>query len=260
MIPGELFSAPGEIEINAGRPTVTLTVANTGDRPIQVGSHYHFYETNTALAFDREQARGCRLDIPAGTAMRFEPGQSREVRLVGYGGAPCRRLQRQGSTGSCDCPMPMRMPRAAYAAMFGPTTGDRLQLADTELVIEIESDRTIYGEKVKFGGGKVIRDGMGQSTEGAGGGHAPDIIKLCGLPNVLPSSTNPTWPFTVNTVDEHLDILMVCHHLARASPRTWPSPRAGSGAKRSPPKTSSTTSTPSARCRPTARRWVGSAR
>ncbi|MGC2200683.1 MAG: urease subunit beta [Stellaceae bacterium] len=87
MIPGEMFAAAGEIEINVGRATVTLTVANTGDRPIQVGSHYHFYETNAALAFDREQARGYRLDIPAGTAMRFEPGQSREVRLVAYGGA-----------------------------------------------------------------------------------------------------------------------------------------------------------------------------
>ena len=87
MIPGELFVAEGEIEINSGRPTVTLTVANTGDRPIQVGSHYHFYETNAALAFDREQARGCRLDIPAGTARRFEPGQTREVTLVAYAGA-----------------------------------------------------------------------------------------------------------------------------------------------------------------------------
>jgi len=87
MIPGELFAAPGDIELNAGRPAVTLTVANTGDRPIQVGSHYHFYETNAALAFDRERARGCRLDIPAGTATRFEPGQSREVRLVAYAGA-----------------------------------------------------------------------------------------------------------------------------------------------------------------------------
>ena len=86
VIPGELFTASGDIEINAGRPTVTLTVANTGDRPIQVGSHYHFYETNTALAFDREQARGYRLDIPAGTATRFEPGQTREVRLVAYAG------------------------------------------------------------------------------------------------------------------------------------------------------------------------------
>jgi urease beta subunit len=87
MIPGELFAEPGDIEINAGRPTVTLMVANTGDRPIQVGSHYHFYETNLALRFDREQARGYRLDIPAGTATRFEPGQSREVRLVAYAGA-----------------------------------------------------------------------------------------------------------------------------------------------------------------------------
>ena len=87
MIPGELFAADGEIEMNSGRPTVTLVIANTGDRPIQVGSHYHFYETNAALAFDRERARGFRLDIPAGTAVRFEPGQSREVRLVAYAGA-----------------------------------------------------------------------------------------------------------------------------------------------------------------------------
>ena len=87
MIPGELFPAAGDIELNVGRPTVTLTIANTGDRPIQVGSHYHFFETNEALAFDRGQARGMRLNIPAGTAVRFEPGQSREVMLVAYGGA-----------------------------------------------------------------------------------------------------------------------------------------------------------------------------
>jgi urease subunit beta len=86
MIPGEMLPADGEIEMNAGRQTVTLTVANTGDRPIQVGSHYHFYETNAALQFDRAQARGFRLDIPAGTATRFEPGQTREVRLVAYAG------------------------------------------------------------------------------------------------------------------------------------------------------------------------------
>ena len=86
MIPGELFIADGDIELNVGRPTVTLTVANTGDRPIQVGSHYHFFETNAALQFDRDKARGFRLDIPAGTATRFEPGQSREVRLVAYAG------------------------------------------------------------------------------------------------------------------------------------------------------------------------------
>jgi urease subunit beta len=86
MIPGELLPADGDIELNTGRATVTLTVANTGDRPIQVGSHYHFYETNSALQFDRDRARGCRLDIPAGTAVRFEPGQSREVQLVAYAG------------------------------------------------------------------------------------------------------------------------------------------------------------------------------
>ena len=86
MIPGEIMPATGEIELNAGRPTVTLTVANSGDRPIQVGSHYHFFETNEALTFDRDQARGMRLNIPAGTAVRFEPGQSREVALVAYGG------------------------------------------------------------------------------------------------------------------------------------------------------------------------------
>jgi urease subunit beta len=86
MIPGEMMAAPGEIELNAGRETVTLSVENTGDRPIQVGSHYHFFETNSSLRFDRAQSRGFRLDIPAGTAVRFEPGQSRTVNLVAYGG------------------------------------------------------------------------------------------------------------------------------------------------------------------------------
>ena len=86
MIPGEIIPADGEIVLNAGRETVTLTVANTGDRPVQVGSHYHFAETNAALDFDREAARGMRLDIPAGSAVRFEPGQSREVTLVAYAG------------------------------------------------------------------------------------------------------------------------------------------------------------------------------
>ena len=86
MIPGEVFPAEGTIELNAGQPSITLMVANTGDRPVQVGSHYHFAETNPCLSFDREAARGMRLDIAAGTAVRFEPGQSREVRLTPYGG------------------------------------------------------------------------------------------------------------------------------------------------------------------------------
>jgi urease subunit beta len=86
MIPGAILCKEGEIELNAGRPVVTLEVKNTGDRPIQVGSHYHFFETNEALSFDRAQARGMRLDIPAGTATRFEPGKEYTVRLVPYGG------------------------------------------------------------------------------------------------------------------------------------------------------------------------------
>lgn len=86
MIPGEVIPAAGDIELNAGATQLVLEVANTGDRPIQVGSHYHFFETNAGLRFDREKARGMRLDIAAGTAVRFEPGQAREVRLVPIGG------------------------------------------------------------------------------------------------------------------------------------------------------------------------------
>lgn len=86
MIPGELFPAEGDIELNAGQPSIEMDVANTGDRPIQVGSHYHFAETNGGLSFDRDAARGMRLDIPAGTAVRFEPGQTKRVRLVPYRG------------------------------------------------------------------------------------------------------------------------------------------------------------------------------
>jgi len=435
MIPGELLPAAGEIELNAGADRMTLTVANTGDRPVQVGSHYHFAETNPGLEFDRAAALGRRLDIPAGTAVRFEPGQTREVTLVPYAGTRTVYGFNQKVMGELPAVVPGKgnvpprtMARAAYAGMFGPTVGDRLRLADTELFLEVEKDFTTYGEEVKFGGGKVIRDGMGQSqvsraegavdlvitnatvldhtgvfkadigirdgrivgigkagnpdvqpgvdivigpgtealagegkiltaggldvhihficpqqvddalasgittmmgggtgpatgtnattctpgpwnimrmlqaaegipinlgffgkgnaalpraleeqiaagacglklhedwgttpaaidcclsvadamdiqvmihtdtlnesgfvehsiaafkgrtihafhTEGAGGGHAPDIIKVCGEANVLPSSTNPTRPFTVNTVDEHLDMLMVCHHL-----------------------------------------------
>ncbi len=86
MIPGEVIAAAGEIELNAGRPTIVIEVANTGDRPIQVGSHYHFFETNEGLSFDRDMTRGMRLDIPAGTAVRFEPGQTRQVTLIPLGG------------------------------------------------------------------------------------------------------------------------------------------------------------------------------
>jgi urease subunit beta len=87
MVPGQIFAASGEIVLNKDRPAISLTVANTGDRPVQVGSHYHFAETNPALSFDRQAALGHRLDIPAGTAVRFEPGQSRDVLLIPYAGA-----------------------------------------------------------------------------------------------------------------------------------------------------------------------------
>jgi urease beta subunit len=101
VIPGEILAADGTITLNEGRPTVTLLVANAGDRPVQVGSHYHFFETNAALRFDRELSRGCRLDIPAGSAVRFEPGQSREVTLVPYAG---RRIV-HGFNGLIDGPL-----------------------------------------------------------------------------------------------------------------------------------------------------------
>jgi urease beta subunit len=99
MIPGELIAQDGDLELNAGRETVMLTVANAGDRPIQVGSHYHFAETNAALAFDRAAARGFRLNIPAGTAVRFEPGQSRTVELVALAGALRTRATRRAPAG-----------------------------------------------------------------------------------------------------------------------------------------------------------------
>jgi urease subunit beta len=99
MIPGEYFIQSGEIELNKGRRTVTLTVANSGDRPIQVGSHYHFFETNPALRFDRKKARGMRLDIAAGTAVRFEPGQARDVTLVAVAGNRTIYGFRQGIMG-----------------------------------------------------------------------------------------------------------------------------------------------------------------
>jgi len=110
MIPGELLVAAGDIELNAGRRTVRLTVANTGDRPIQVGSHFHFFETNDALQFDRSAARGFRLHIAAGTAVRFEPGQEREVELVALGGDRIVCGFNAGVMGRLDTKLPQRKP------------------------------------------------------------------------------------------------------------------------------------------------------
>ncbi|HBH33085.1 MAG TPA: urease subunit alpha, partial [Psychrobacter sp.] len=480
MKAGEYKIKAGEMILNAGRSVQTIEVVNTGDRPIQIGSHYHFYEVNDALSFDRETTKGYRLNILSGTAVRFEPGQAREVELVAIAG----KREVYGFAGRVMGPVDIKrtgstsqklIDRRIHAEHFGPTTGDKVRLADTNLWLEVEYDLTSQidhdidtdkthpldsnvdsilisgsedgslkssesnpqssanvsiGEEVKFGGGKVIRDGMGQSqllanevadtiitnalivdytgiykadvaikegrisgigkagnpdiqpgvtlpigaateiiagegkiltaggidthihfiapqqcetalmsgvttmfgggtgpaqgtlattctpgpyhiqsmlkatdslpmnigllgkgnvslpqpiveqieagavglklhedwgttpqaidnstsiadeydvqvaihtdtlnesgylestlgafkercihtfhTEGAGGGHAPDILKAIGQSHVLPSSTNPTRPFTVNTIDEHLDMLMVCHHLSPA--------------------------------------------
>src|SRR6266851_2710215 len=184
MKPGEIVTAPGELELNKGRNPITIEVANTGDRPIQVGSHYHFFETNDALKFDRKRAKGMRLDIAAGTAVRFEPGQSRTVRLTPYmGGRESHGFQAKvsGKLGPIvkvgpSNQGPTRISRSAYAHMFGPTTGDKVRLADTDLFIEVERDHTTYGEEVKFGGGKVIRDGMGQSQRTRAQGAVDTVI------------------------------------------------------------------------------------
>merc|ERR1711879_743748 len=149
--------------------TRTLRVENTGDRPIQVGSHYHFAETNPALSFDRDAALGYHLNIASGTAVRFEPGQGREVTLVEFAGK--REIygfrgdvmgQLPDAEGADDATVAATMDRTAYAQMFGPTVGDKVRLGDTDLWIQVEQDFTVYGDEVKFGGGKVIRDGMGQ--------------------------------------------------------------------------------------------------
>ncbi|KAL6875740.1 hypothetical protein ACP4OV_013253 [Aristida adscensionis] len=439
--PGEIHYNSGRIVLNLHRRALTLKVVNKADRPVQIGSHYHFIEANPYLIFDRQRAYGMRLNIPAGTAVRFEPGDSKRITLVSIGGHKVIRGGNGIADGAVDSshlnevmqmitangfgheddpdsregiigngPLDYAVDHEKYASMYGPTTGDKIRLGDTDLFAEIEKDFAIYGDECIFGGGKVLRDGMGQATgypasscldtvitnaividytgiykadigikdgiivaigkagnpdvmdgvhsnmivgvtkcfksilkrgittlvgggtgpahgtcattctpapsqmklmlqstdqlainmgftgkgntakpdglaeiikagamglklhedwgstpaaidnclsvaeafdiqvnihtdtlnesgcvehtiaafkdraihtyhsEGAGGGHAPDIIKVCGVKNVLPSSTNPTRPFTSNTVDEHLDMLMVCHHLDKNIP------------------------------------------
>ena len=460
--PGEVFPVTGhDIVLNSGRPCVGVPVTNTGDRPIQVGSHYHFAETNGLLRFDREVSIGLRLNVPAGTAVRFEPGETKTVPLVPIAGNKIVKggnnlidgkvagadftaiMAKMAAGGFLHQPLPtppttlppVTISRNKYVSMYGPTVGDQIRLGDTNLFVQVEKDYTVYGDECKFGGGKTLREGMGQQSgvasehtldtvitnaliidytgiikadvgiknnvivgvgkagnpdvmegvtpglvvgvnteaiagegliltaggldthihficpqiateavasglttllgggtgpasgscattctpspnhvammlkssdafplnfaftgkgntakpeglqdiidagavgmklhedwgttpaaidccltvaekndvavtihtdtlnesccveksvqafkgrtihtyhsEGAGGGHAPDIIKICGEKEVLPSSTNPTRPYTVNTVDEHLDMLMVCHHLDNSIP------------------------------------------
>ena len=145
---------------------------------MQVGSHCHFFEVNRWLAFDRAAAYGMRLNIAAGTAVRFEPGDTREVELVALGGTREVVGLNQLVEGPLDeekvkvaalkavaafSSRTMKIDRRTYADHYGPTTGDRIRLADTDLIVRIEHDATSYGDEAKFGGGKVIRDGMGQS-------------------------------------------------------------------------------------------------
>mmetsp|Transcript_3700 Transcript_3700/g.8868 ORF Transcript_3700/g.8868 Transcript_3700/m.8868 type:complete len:872 (+) Transcript_3700:582-3197(+) len=186
---GGVHTLDGDLVLNKGRDGVMCKVTNTGDRPIQVGSHYHFIETNGLLSFDRELSLGRRLNIPAGTAVRFEPGESKAVPLVAIAG---NRIVRGGNNivdGTADGPAalakamknvvdggflhvkalgapapapPLLITRAKYAAMYGPTVGDRVRLGDTNLFLTVEKDLSVYGEECKFGGGKTLREGMGQ--------------------------------------------------------------------------------------------------
>lgn len=180
-IPGAIIVKPNSpIVLNKGRPRVQLRVTNTGDRPIQVGSHYHFIETNGALNFDRAAAYGKRLDIAAGTAVRFEPGDTKTVTLceiaggkvISGGNRLASGLLDLGRTeeivnalvqkafghtpepGAREISVDTTISREAYAAMFGPTVGDLVRLGDTPLWIEVERDETVYGDECKFGGGE----------------------------------------------------------------------------------------------------------
>lgn len=193
----------GKIKLTEGRKRKKLVVTSRGDRPIQVGSHYHLIETNKLLEFDRIAAYGFRLDIPAGTSIRFEPGDARTVTLVEIGGKKeisggnwlatgvvdlsraseiLEKLQKAGFTHK-EQPehihrveaKSFEMSRQAYATMFGPTTGDRVRLGTTDLWIKVEHDMTHYGDECMFGGGKTIREGMGQ-TSGARDEESLDLL------------------------------------------------------------------------------------
>ncbi|XP_035210623.1 urease-like isoform X1 [Stegodyphus dumicola] len=190
--PGSIYPKKDEpvIYINKGKKRTALEVVSVCDRPIQIGSHYNFIEANKHLVFDRAQSYGMRLDIPAGNAVRFEPGEVRQVTLVEIGGNKIVR----GGNGLCDglihnCNLrnvmqkiadqhfgnkvqefqlaakPCNISRYIYAKNYGPTVGDKVRLGDTSLVIEIEKDFTEYGNECKFGGGKVLRDGLGQAAQ-----------------------------------------------------------------------------------------------
>lgn len=170
-IPGEIICSDEPVAINVGRQVVTVEVVNTGDRPITVGSHYHFAEVNPALRFDRKAAWGCRQNIIAGGMTRFEPGIGQHVELVPFAG---RRIAAGFRASAQGRSMP-DIPRQLYASMLGPTIGDRLHLADTDLFVEIEEDRCVGGDEIVFGGGKNGRESQAPSHAPRAQG-TPDLV------------------------------------------------------------------------------------
>jgi urease len=192
---GEVVTPDEDLELNTGRAVTALQITNLSDRPIQVGSHYHLIETNPYLEMDRARAYGMRLNIASGTAVRFEPGDCKTVGVVPIGGKQVITGGNNLATGAVDAAnvdaivakavtkgfhhKPMddalqqslrsaltvcKMPRSVYAQTYGPTTGDRVRLGDMALYVTVENDFTVYGDECKFGGGKVLREGMGQTT------------------------------------------------------------------------------------------------
>ena len=158
------------------RARTSVVVVNSGDRPVQVGSHYHFAAANPALLFDRDAAQGRRLAVPAGTAVRFEPGVEKTVELVELGGT--KTVPGLAASGGDIVTSPWSIDRARYAELYGPTVGDRIRLADTDLFVEVTEDRCRGphgGDEVVFGGGKVIRESMGQARATRGEG-TPDLV------------------------------------------------------------------------------------
>ena len=185
---GEYMPKDEDIVANDGKKTIKLNVSNTGDRPIQVGSHTHFSEAHKALEFDREKTLGFHLNIASGTSIRFEPGESKHIEVVEFGGTKTifgfsglvsgdleskkddaiKNIHEKGFKNILEDVKvesnPLQIPRQRYVELFGPTDGDRVRLADTDLVMEIEKDLIKYGDELVFGGGKSARDGLGQAS------------------------------------------------------------------------------------------------
>ncbi|KAK4155542.1 hypothetical protein C8A00DRAFT_13440 [Chaetomidium leptoderma] len=204
--PGAIVCVKGEagiIRLNEGKKRIRLKVTSKGDRPIQVGSHYHFIEVNPSLEFDRQRSYGYRLDLPSGSSIRFEPGDTKTVTLVEIGGLKVIRggnaiasgrvdfgrlkeiQEKLHAAGFAHAPDPagdtvllaegMTIDRNTYSTLYGPTTGDLVRLGGTDLWIKVEKDFTAYGDECKFGGGKTLRDGMGAAT-GRTGAESLDLV------------------------------------------------------------------------------------